>query len=445
MAGAKYVGLFQGLGMSQEEVLATRAVVQAVSAVGVGVGPTLGELEERWLRERKAAGLRGSRTDASRWNTHVASSPLASLPVTAVTRRDVRAWLATMLSKQSIRRRPLSYGSLKYALGALRQVLGMAVEEELIDVNPCLGVTIPRGRKARTDEPWTVLTVAEQTELLNSLRVPERWIVAFALGTGLRQGEQWSLHLEDVHLEVPEGEQPYVDVRFGSEGEPRKGGKPHRVPLFGLGLLAVDSWMMTEGIARTAKCNPEGLLFPAKHGGRRFRGEPQWWQRAVKAAGIKRNVRWHDLRHSCASSLVGGWWGRKWSLEEVRLLLGHAKLQMTERYAHFAHDRLASAARENDRDSDSAIRLVHKSAAAKEALVKKPDDRSNHRSRGRSKTDDFGYHAGAAAARTDDTRHHPDGAADDKSIQARCAGTRTRLAKAGLRVGVTAALLRGQR
>jgi hypothetical protein len=31
---------------------------------------------------------------------------------------------------------------------------------------------------------------------------------------------------------------------------------------------------------------------------------------------IARTVRWHDLRHTCASSLVAGGWGPRWSLEE---------------------------------------------------------------------------------------------------------------------------------
>jgi len=51
----------------------------------------------------------------------------------------------------------------------------------------------------------------------------------------------------------------------------------------------------------------------------------------LRAAGIERRVRWHDLRHTCASSLVAGWWGRQWSLEEVREMLGHSSVLVTER------------------------------------------------------------------------------------------------------------------
>jgi integrase len=59
-------------------------------------------------------------------------------------------------------------------------------------------------------------------------------------------------------------------------------------------------------------------VWPAIQGGRRAEGKaPRGWHRWVKAAKLRRRVRWHDLRHTCATSLLAGWWGRKWSLDEV--------------------------------------------------------------------------------------------------------------------------------
>jgi hypothetical protein len=55
-------------------------------------------------------------------------------------------------------------------------------------------------------------------------------------------------------------------------------------------------------------------------------------------------VRFHDLRHTCASHLVSGTWGRRWSLEEVQRVLGHGSRSTTERYAHLAEDALDHAA-----------------------------------------------------------------------------------------------------
>jgi hypothetical protein len=75
------------------------------------------------------------------------------------------------------------------------------------------------------------------------------------------------------------------------------------------------------------------------------------FKRHLAAAGIaaerrhdRQPVRWHDLRHSCASSLVAGWWGRRWTLEEVKEHLGHSSITITQRYAHLAESALQVAA-----------------------------------------------------------------------------------------------------
>jgi hypothetical protein len=62
--------------------------------------------------------------------------------------------------------------------------------------------------------------------------------------------------------------------------------------------------------------------------------------------GIERKVRFHDLRHTCASHLVMGTSGRRWSIEEVSKLLGHSDIQVTQRYAHLADTALHRAAAE---------------------------------------------------------------------------------------------------
>ena len=58
--------------------------------------------------------------------------------------------------------------------------------------------------------------------------------------------------------------------------------------------------------------------------------------------GITRKVRFHDLRHTCASHLVMGTWGRRWSIEEVSKFLGHSDIQVTQRYAHLAASQTAA-------------------------------------------------------------------------------------------------------
>jgi len=48
---------------------------------------------------------------------------------------------------------------------------------------------------------------------------------------------------------------------------------------------------------------------------------------------IGRRPWFHLLRHAGASSLVCGWWGARWRLEDVQRILGHADIKTTQRYA----------------------------------------------------------------------------------------------------------------
>jgi len=287
--------------------------------------------------------VRGIKTERNRWKLHVDASPIAELTMSEVTRRDARAWLLWLQGrrikyahKHSRNGKKLSRVTMQNALNLLRKAFDVAVEDEICASNPFAGVKLPKD-KGRTHEPWTYLAPEEQTKLLAAVPEPDRYMVAFAIGTGLRQGEQWSLRWADVDEKKME-----ITIRYGSEGQPTKSGKIRRVPIFGLALDAIA--MVVARRVRNLKGSP--LVFPALRGDRRQKGEPDDWKAWVAAAGITRNVRWHDLRHTCASSLVAGWWGRRWSLYEVKEMLGHASITTTERYAHLAESALKLAARE---------------------------------------------------------------------------------------------------
>lgn len=58
--------------------------------------------------------------------------------------------------------------------------------------------------------------------------------------------------------------------------------------------------------------------------------------RKVRANAELSDIRIHDLRHTFASLLIN----KGVSLYEVQTLLGHSSIQMTQRYAHLAPDRL---------------------------------------------------------------------------------------------------------
>lgn len=302
---------------------------------------TVSEWGATWFERREAEGYRSVEDDRGRWRTHVEPSELAGVIVRDVTPELASAWLASVVERGS-HRRPgsrLARQTLRNVLHLVRVCFRDAIEARLATSNPFDELRV-RVREARTREPWTVLDAREQGLVLSTMPMPERWIVGVALGTGARAGELWGLELADVHVD---GDDPHLVIRFGGFQKPTKSGKPRIVPLFGVAHYAMQKWLAL--LPEFCASNPRRLAFPHEDGRARKRGDDvRAFARATRAA-VNRHVRWHDLRHSCATSLLEGWWGARWALEDVQRLLGHAALSTTERYVHRSNEGLFQAAK----------------------------------------------------------------------------------------------------
>lgn len=296
-------------------------------------GHTVASWGAEWLDARELAreikdihGTRGI------FRKHIETDPLGELGIRNVTRGHVNAWLGRVRKKGA-------RSTAGNALTVLRGLFRSAADHGHSKMDPTVGVKLPREK--RTDEPWTWLRPAEQTAFLARIPAPQRYAVQFAIGSGLRAGELVGLELADVTDTT-------IVVRYGDKNHaPTKNGKLRYVPLFG---VAREAWKLWRAALPTwCKKNPKGLAFPGKLGAYRdsshfFRWED--WDTWTTDVFGKRNVRFHDLRHTCASCLVSGSWGRNWSLEEVQALLGHSSMSITQRYAHLCGTALERAAKD---------------------------------------------------------------------------------------------------
>lgn len=305
--GGKLVTVASGLSEPEAADVADAHAAER-SETSLRQGLTLTAFGAGFLARRERAGVRAISHDRNRWSLYVDRDPIGALPVSTLGRRDLVEWLD--------RRTGLAHQTRKNALNLLRVALAEAVDRELLAANPARDVRVHRAGSATSADPLDgVLTPAEQRTLLEAVPEAERPTVVFALCTGLRQSEQWWLRWEDVGAGS-------VMVRRSVRGLAPKGGKPREV------------FLLPPAITALAGEQRSPWVFPALRGGRRDHGKPpRGWQLWLRAAGITRRVRWHDLRHTCATSLLAGWWGRKWSLDEVCRMLGHSSIQVTERYA----------------------------------------------------------------------------------------------------------------
>jgi integrase len=322
-------------------------------------GVTLAAYGKRWLDRREADGKRNIRTDRSRWNLHIATAPFAQDPISSIDPKTVRDWVRLLMcrkamdvtkSKDGITKkkanRCLSRETVKHCRNLLSVCLDEAVMDGLIPFNPAKAVKVPK--QPRTDDTWTFLTLEEIEAVTTSQKIPEdkRLLFQFAIYSGLRAGEIFGLRWQDVYLEA---EQPYIVVRRSFDG-PTKSGKVRHMPLLVSAAQALKRWREIS--------DSTGLVWPAKGGGCHRNGYDAGWSDVQttedgkvkhgwkRKAGITRKVRFHDLRHTCASHLISRSWGRAWRLEEVRDYLGHSNISVTQRYAHLSPRALSRAVSE---------------------------------------------------------------------------------------------------
>jgi integrase len=340
---------------------------------------TLKSIAESFFEERRKNGYADVSNEESRWRNHVADASFYAIDVREVTTADITAHMTALAGKKTNwkhagKRAPrlVSIQVRKKALELIRNAFEVFKDRKIIASNPADDYKWPKtkgnkgknGKKAKGDECSTYLEREEITRLLSGMNGnSEKWIVQFAIGTGLRLEEQWTLHLADVHAY---GDDPHVMVvNGGTDEEERKRGRiklktpkngdARKVPLFGLALEAAREWLKI--LPSYAPKNPHGLLFPRKGGtygddnyvpsswrvphsykAKRAElersGHPNACKPALHAAGITRNVRWHDLRHSFGTAAVNGFLveGHAFTLQQVAEWMGHGDLKTTAIY-----------------------------------------------------------------------------------------------------------------
>jgi site-specific recombinase XerD len=215
---------------------------------------------------------------------------------------ECRSWLLGLIARE------YSYSYVSQALSAIKFVH--------LHVLHCDSpvARIPRPRKGRYLP--TVLSRGEVKGLLQAVKDPKhRAVVMVLYSAGLRVGEALRLRVQDI-----DSERGLIFVRDG------KGRMDRMVMLAQVALEELRSYARLE--------RPHHWLFPGERRDRHL--HPQSVQRAVRlaarAAGIRKKVTPHTLRHSFATHLLE----EGTDLRYIQRLLGHKKSTTTEIYTHVA-------------------------------------------------------------------------------------------------------------
>ncbi len=232
----------------------------------------------------------------------------------AVGRPEVQAHLAALVE------RGLSSRSQARALSAIRGLHALLVREKLATTDATEEIDAPRpGRKLPS------LLSRDEVEALLAAPDPrrpagrrDRAMLELLYATGLRVSELVGLELNDVNLETR------VLIARG------KGSKERLVPVGAPAADAVRAYLQTAREPLLGGRRSKHLFVTPRARPLSRQGFAKILGRCARAAGIRRRISPHKLRHSFATHLLEG--GA--DLRAVQAMLGHADVSTTQIYTH---------------------------------------------------------------------------------------------------------------
>ncbi len=263
-----------------------------------------------YVRQRK----RSWKTDGEMYRNHLRDR-FGHLRLNQLSRVQIQRFHSDLLTGG------LAPATCDHQIKMLRHALNLAIDWDLLDVNPAAGVPL-----FNTDNKVEhYMDDVELEQLLTVLRTDHRrsvcQIAMFLLSTGCRLNEALCATWDQVDI-------PNRVWRI-----PALNSKSKRVRSVPLNDSAIDvlGQLQTRGEFEH--------LFINRRTRKPYTTITKVWERLRKKAGLP-HLRIHDLRHQYASFLVNA--GR--TLYEVQQILGHSNPSVTTRYAHLSSKSLQEAA-----------------------------------------------------------------------------------------------------
>ncbi|MCY9591447.1 site-specific integrase [Paenibacillus chitinolyticus] len=234
----------------------------------------------------------------------------------------------------SLKNKSLSSGTVKKIFNLVNTSLKSAVKKELIVKNPIDLMDVgskPAVKKGRVDF-WTV---DEVKDFLDGLEHRHRIIFVLAIYTGMRRGEILGLRWRDIDLE---NGQIRISQILAFKGEIKDGAKTVSgnrsisiPPIVVSELRKHRSTIIKEKWDAQEKYKDHDLVVCRKNGlPVSWSNFHKFWLRILSKSNV-RPIRFHDLRHTCASLLLSGGIHPK----IVQELLGHSSIKITlDTYSH---------------------------------------------------------------------------------------------------------------
>lgn len=280
---------------------------------------TFGHYAERWFTE--TVGRHKPRTrDLNRgYLDRVILPTFANVELEGLNVQMVRTWFA------SLDARPTRNAN---AYSLLRTILNQALDDELIQVNPC---RIKRAAvKVRVVEP--IALSAGEVRALSAAIAIDRWkaLVLVAGFSGLRWGELAALRRSDVVLTDSECSVTVARAVVRRTGEFVIGRPKSHAALRTVPLPSALREALEDHLELYALHGRNGLVFPSVGGTVAHENVVRPHLKKAAAKIGHQSFRFHDLRHTAATMFAQA--GA--TLADHMTLMGHTSAAMSARYTH---------------------------------------------------------------------------------------------------------------
>jgi integrase len=236
------------------------------------------------------------------------------------------------------RRAKVCGATVNRELALLKPMFNLAITWDLfLGANPVRKVKFFR----EFNTGLRVLSAEEEKNLLQNTSPYLQDLIRFAVNTGLRVGEIFSLRWSNVDLKKG------LLTIFSPKTE-----KLREVPINVETRKVLEAWWLGK---------KNDFVFYNPETGKPFVDLKAGFALSCKKAGIS-GVTWHTLRHTFASRLVGS--GA--DIVTVKELLGHSSITVTMRYAHTNFDSKRAAVEKLDGFGDNLVTVpkrVHQNRA----------------------------------------------------------------------------------
>lgn len=327
-------------------------------------------MDRREIAARKRKRARAFAKERSRWTAHVETAAFWSMPIKHIAKNPlvIQQWIGEELFnkeavqiikyKDHVERRPLGRTLGKRVIEDALSLVKLCLDEARVagkykGDNPARLVKLPKFEDAEVDLEGDLIVHLWEQEIakllgFKELSLKQHSVFSVAIFVGLRPEELWGLQWQDVVLD---GRKPCIRVRRAWSGLLKSKWARRDVPLLPPATKALRAWKAAQPITPIGSA----LVWPNRDGKCYGESYTAGWRSKDDAGrhvagvrekvGIRDEVDFKDLRHTCGCHLaMGTWTPRGLTLLEIKRWLGHSSIAVTERhYASLTGDSLHDA------------------------------------------------------------------------------------------------------